>query len=94
MKPAEEMLKYLTGQIEDAAAAREHQIAKTREYWNSKPRTMLNDTLSRIEMEKHYAHFTLYTAEIRMQREKLIDALCQVGMQNPYVILPQTETTK
>lgn len=87
MEAVAEMLNYLTRQIEDAAATRERRIAIAREYWNGKPRSMLNDQLSRIEMEKHQAQFILETAPVRAEREVILDTLANAEMAKPQVFV-------
>jgi len=84
---AKECLEWLNRQMEDAMAAREKRMETAREYWNGKPRTMLNDQLSRIEMEKHHAQYILETAPVRAEREVMIDLLTQVEMAKPPVFV-------
>lgn len=88
---AREGLAYLNRLIEDAVAACDKRMATSREYWNGKPRTLLNDQLSRIEMEKHRAQYILETAPVRAEREVLLDALVQIAMTKPFpgIVVPQ-----
>ncbi len=83
MTHAKELLEYLNRQIADAVAACDKRMAISREYWNGKPRTLLNDQLSRIEMEKHRAQYVLETAPVRAEREVVIDALTQAEVRKP-----------
>ena len=86
MDHAEELLQELNGQLSTLIAERDSHIARTRAYWDNKPSTILNERLERIEIEKHYAKFTLVTADIRVRREQIIDALSQIEMAKPIVV--------
>lgn len=80
---AEVYLQDLTRRLTDAMAERERRMTKAREYWDGKPRSMLNDRLREIDFGKLYAQFTLETADIRATREQVIDALTQIDMAKP-----------
>lgn len=83
MEPTEQLLEHLNSLIDGASTARAKRIALSKEYWGGKPRTLLNERLSRIEINKHQAQFTLETAPIMAEREVLLDALTRAEMLKP-----------
>lgn len=87
MTGAEEMLMRLNLQLTDAMEDRDRRVAMSKEYWDGRPRTMLNDSLRQIDIDNHYAQFTLETSHIRSDRERVIDALSQIEMAKPHAIL-------
>lgn len=85
MTAAEELLQSLNLRLMEALGERDQRVARVRAYWDSKPRTLLNGNLERIEIDKCYAQFTLETADIRAERERIIDTLAQAEMHKPVV---------
>lgn len=80
-----EMLEDLNGYMTRCLADRDQNIARTRAYWDDKPRTMLNENLERIEIDCHHARYTLATADIKRHREQIIDVMSQIEMAKPIV---------
>lgn len=75
-----EMLVRIDAEIAHLVAQREDRIKRTVGYWSGKRRTLLASELERIEIDKHYAQYTLEVGHLRAERAQIIDALAQAEM--------------